>query len=132
MIQVFIKAPIWKSKSVGVNKKIIKDDLMVEILYETEDGGRLYPGTYYMPKHRALQYPIQNVHGINLCIIPIHDFVVLTSDEIDYARYCQMNAIPFRLLNRNEPKPEPKQEEKETVPKSVDETVQARMDWTNN
>lgn len=108
MIQVYIKAPIWNSNSVGVNKKIIKDDLMLEIVYTKENGERLYPQTFFMRKDIALKYPIQEVHGVKLCIIPIHDFVVLTSDEIDYARYCQMNAIPFRLLNRDEPKPEPK------------------------
>lgn len=133
MIQVFIKAPIWKTKSIGVNKKIIKDDLMVEILYKTENEERLYPGIYFMHKHRALQYPIQDVSGVKLCIIPIHDFIVLTNEEIDYARYCHMEGIPFKLLKQRdiaEIKKEEKEEEKKPI--DVPESVRERMDWVNN
>jgi hypothetical protein len=138
MIQVFIKAPIWNSNSVGVNKKIIKDDLLVEIIYKKEDGSRLYPQVFYMPKHRALQYPIQEVQGkVKLHVIPISDFLVLTEDEIDYARYCQMQGIPFRLLESRDSIPEPpkkeeKKEEEKLIEPKVDESVQQRMDWVNN
>lgn len=101
MINIYIKAPIWKTESIGVNKKIIKDDLIIEITYTKTDGERLYPHVYYMRKDVALRYPIQEVSGgVKLHIIPIHDLVVLTNDQIEYAQYCQMERIPFRLQNQ--------------------------------
>lgn len=136
MIQVYIKAPIWKTKSIGVNKRIIKDDLLIEITYQQADGSRLYPQTYYMRKDIALRYPIQQVSdGVKLHIIPIYDLVVLTRDQIDYAQYCQAERIPFRLMT-NEPPAPIKEATLETVetPKKpeVHEAVQQRMDWINN
>ena len=105
MIQVYIKAPIWKSESIGINKKIIKDDLLIEITYTKTDGERLYPHVYYMRKDIAKKYPIQEVsHGVKLHIIPIHDLVVLTKDQIEYAQYCQVERIPFRI-QYNQPTP---------------------------
>jgi hypothetical protein len=128
MINVYIRFPIWDSQSIGVNKKIIRDDLIIEILYMKKDGERLYPHTYFMRKKIALRYPIQEVKGVSLYIIPIHDLVVLTKEQIEYAQYCQMEHIPFSLLDGKEP--ETLQEEI-TVPK-VEKAVQARMDWINN
>ena len=136
MINVYIKAPIWKTKSIGVNKRIIKDDLLIEITYLQADGSRLYPHTYYMRKDIALRYPTQKVAGgMTLHIIPIYDLVVLTRDQIDYAQYCQSERIPFRLMTNEPPQPI-KEAEPATVdvPKTpnVPEAKQQRMEWVNN
>ena len=135
MINIYIKAPIWKTESIGVNKKIIKDDLLIEITYTKADGERLYPHVYYMRKDIALRYPIQEVSGgVKLHIIPIHDLTVLTKDQIDYAQYCQAERIPFRIQYEPKVVPEiPKEEKVEPLKKpEVHESVQQRMDWVNN
>lgn len=130
MINIYIKAPIWKTESIGVNKKIIKDDLLIEITYTKADGERLYPHVYYMRKDIALRYPIQEVSGgVKLHIIPIHDLTVLTKDQIEYAQYCQMEMIPFRI---HVPSPAPVMMEEEELPEiktpKVDKGVQGRME----
>lgn len=137
MIQVYIKAPIWKTKSIGVNKRIIKDDLLIEITYQQADGSRLYPHTYYIRKDIALRYPIQQVSGgVKLHIIPIYDLVVLTRDQIDYAQYCQAERIPFRLMIADPPAPT-KESDIINLPGGakgvkISEAVQQRMNWINN
>ena len=138
MINIYIKAPIWKTESIGVNKKIIKDDLLIEITYTKADGERLYPHVYYMRKDIALRYPIQEVSGgVKLHIIPIHDLTVLTKDQIEYAQYCQAERIPFRI--QYEPKVVPPEPKTETIDLpggakgvKISESVQQRMDWVNN
>lgn len=100
MISVYIKYPIWNTRSIGINKKIITDDLRIEILYEVEENGnkkRLYPYVYYMRKDVALKHPIQEVNGVKLCIIPIGELIALNSEQIEYAQYCHTNGIPFTL-----------------------------------
>lgn len=134
MINIYIKAPIWKTESIGVNKKIIKDDLLVEITYTKADGERLYPHVYYMRKDIALRYPIQEVSGgVKLHIIPIHDLTVLTKDQVEYAQYCQVERIPFRIQLPEPPAPAIVEEKKEEIktPK-VDKGVQERMEWLHN
>lgn len=133
MINIYIKAPIWKTESIGVNKKIIKDDLLIEITYTKTDGERLYPHVYYMRKDVALRYPIQEVSGgVKLHIIPIHDLVVLTKDQIDYAQYCQMERIPFRIQNQIEPAIVETIKQEEIKAPKVDKGVQERMEWVHN
>ncbi len=66
-----IKAPIWKTRSVGINQALIDEDNMIEILYKNVDGERLYPDTYCISKEEALSYPTQVVSGVSLSIIPI-------------------------------------------------------------
>lgn len=100
MIQAYIKFPIWNTQSIGINKKIITDDLRIEILYETEQNGnkaRLYPHVYYIRKDVALKHPTQEVKGIKLCIIPIGELIPMSKEQVEYAQYCQINGIPFVL-----------------------------------
>lgn len=133
MINIYIKAPIWKNESIGVNKKIIKDDLLIEITYTKADGERLYPHVYYMRKDIALRYPIQEVSGgVKLHIIPIHDLTVLTRDQIDYAQYCQAERIPFRIQYPDPPAPVVEEIKEEVKAPKVDKGVQERMEWLHN
>jgi hypothetical protein len=74
MRKVVIHFPIWKTKSIGVAKYKITDDLAIEILHKDNDGSRMYPGEYHISKDKALSYPTQKVRGgVILHIIPIAD-----------------------------------------------------------
>ena len=76
MVQViYIREPIWRTKSVGVAETAIhSDDILVEITYTKKDGTRAFPGKYYMASPKARQYPTMNIGPRLLYIIPISDF----------------------------------------------------------
>ena len=76
MINVTIRTPIWKNKSVGIADRQIVDDILVEITYKNVKGERLYPGKYFMKMDRADHYPTMTVKGTKLRIIPIADFEI--------------------------------------------------------
>mgnify|MGYP007071578525 CR=1 FL=1 len=90
MVNIYIKCPIWKSRSVGINHNMITDDLVIHILYTEKDGKRLYPNSYRISKEDALKYPIQHI-GIDtkLHIIPISDLKIETEDEKAEREYMQ-------------------------------------------
>jgi hypothetical protein len=70
-----IKAPIWKSRSIGIaDYKIRCGDNLVRITYRDKGGNLLYPNTYNISGDRARTYPIQTIReGVDLRIIPIAD-----------------------------------------------------------
>jgi len=78
---VSIVEPIWSSKSVGIALRRLTDDIIVEILYEDAKGVRTYPGRYFMRREKAIAYPIQNVSGVDLVIIPIADFQIASESQ---------------------------------------------------
>ena len=69
-----IKEPIWKDRSVGLNVQGLdtNKEVMVRITY-VEKGTRklLYPGTFVIPVNKIREFPLQNVKGVNLNIVPI-------------------------------------------------------------
>jgi hypothetical protein len=77
MIEVEIRTPIWKSRSVGIAESKIVDDLCIKISYKDKSGNYLYPGQYFIKKKKALSYPVQDLGKIRLRIIPIKDLEVL-------------------------------------------------------
>ena len=75
MKKIKIRYPIWNTRSVGIAKYKITEDIEVEILYKTRTGDRLYPDRYFMYKEMALSYPMKIQKGVGLQIIPIDDFI---------------------------------------------------------
>lgn len=73
---VHIKVPIWSKMSVGIDQEKIKIKfpLFVKIDYKDRYGKELYPDVLSMDGAKALQYPVQEVKGKILRIIPIKDF----------------------------------------------------------
>ena len=99
MIKIYIQSPVWHSRAVGVDNKKIKDDLLIEILYKNASGEREYPGIYYVPKVKALDYPIQKIDGgVKLHLIPIDDLQRLTKEQEEYIEYCKFQGIEFKLI----------------------------------
>lgn len=94
MKHVYIKFPIWKTRSVGVNRSFITEDLAIEILYTDSAGNRLYPHVYRMKKARALQYPTQYINkNVTLHIIPISDLEIENDDERAEREYKKVMGI---------------------------------------
>ena len=72
-----IQTPIWESRSVGLNEERLKDKNTIKIAYRDKDGHDLYPNTYSISKERAMKYPVKNIKGNRLRIIPIKDLEVI-------------------------------------------------------
>ncbi len=69
-----IKAPIWKTRSIGIaDYKLCSGVNEIRIEYRDKSGDRIYPYDYVITGTRARTYPIQNVKGVVLRIIPIAD-----------------------------------------------------------
>lgn len=70
-----IRTPIWKTRSVGINSKLISPDkeLEVKITYRDKNGNLLYPNILKMSGKKALSYESMVVKGVVLRIIPIAD-----------------------------------------------------------
>ena len=91
MRNIFIRYPIWHTKSVGVREDEITDDLAIEIIYLDVTGKRIYPHTYIIEKEKALSYPIQIVkNNARLHIIPIEDLHIENDDERAKREYMQI------------------------------------------
>ena len=73
MTKITINTPIWKEpRSIGIAEdKMTSNYLCVEITYQNKKGQRLYPDKYWLPREHALCYPVQNLKGHRLHIIPI-------------------------------------------------------------
>lgn len=70
-----IKEPIWKDRSVGLNVQGLdaNDQVMVKITYiEKGTGKLLYPGTFVIQIRKIREFPLQNIKGVNLNIVPIN------------------------------------------------------------
>ena len=79
MRKVFIKSPIWKTRSIGIADYHFFRDPEVEfhITYEDKSGKKLYPNTYLVSKEEAIKYPIQRINRtVRLYIIPIKEMRV--------------------------------------------------------
>lgn len=72
-----IQTPIWESRSVGLNETKLKDENTIKIAYRDKDGHELYPDTYSISKEKAMKYPVKNIKGNRLRIIPIKDLEVI-------------------------------------------------------
>lgn len=69
-----IKEPIWKTRSIGLDREKIEKNSTVEITYKDKKGERLYPWIYEIPEVID-HYPTQIVKGHVLYIIPIIDLI---------------------------------------------------------
>lgn len=79
MKRIFIKTPIWHSRSVGVAEhKIALDGATeVEIIYKNKNGVQIYPDVYEITMREAIEYSRQIVQGgVTLRIIPINELRV--------------------------------------------------------
>lgn len=78
MRKIKINTPIWSSRSVGIaDYKLDKDDLEIEIMYRNGQQKRVYPYPFSISCEKAKTYPIQNLRGLKLRIIPIKDLTEL-------------------------------------------------------
>ena len=76
-----IKTPIWKTRSIGIARQRLSDDLLVEIEYKQSNGEKLYPHTYIVRKGSLDNYPIQIVKDNNLVIVPIEDLEIYKGEK---------------------------------------------------
>lgn len=82
MVEIDIKEPIWKNRSVGIAADKIIDDLLVTISYKYKKGpnkgNKAFPGKFLMKRVIAERFPIQTIYrggkAVNLRIIPIGAF----------------------------------------------------------
>lgn len=75
MKTIEIEEPIWKDRSVGLNVQGLDADeqVMVRITYVEKGTGRLlYPGTFNIFVKKIREFPMQNVRGVNLNVVPIN------------------------------------------------------------
>ena len=88
-----INSPIWATRSVGIKRSSIREDIEVEISYSDRHGNKVFPHRYIMEKKRALAYPSKSFGNTpKLQIIPISAFEikepeVLSEDEKDRREY---------------------------------------------
>ena len=66
-----IRTHIWKTKSIGIAEYRLNTDILLDISYKNSKGDKMFPGFFYIDKHEAKTYPIQNVHNTVLRIIQI-------------------------------------------------------------
>jgi len=77
--KLYIKEPIWMSKSIGIAEKRTHADLEIQILYKDYLGNRIYPGKYFITKEKIITYPYQytNTGNNKLYIVPIRDLTII-------------------------------------------------------
>ena len=76
MRKLIIKEPIWGSKSVGVREDLLIDDLEIEIAYKDHQDNRVFPLNYVLKQGKGYKYPVQEIKGRILHIIPIEDLPI--------------------------------------------------------
>ncbi len=75
---VRIRAPIWKTRSVGIAEYALRNDFTdVFIEYRDKNEKLLYPYHYRMKTTRIRTYPTKYTHGVLLYIVPIADLDVI-------------------------------------------------------
>jgi len=72
-----IRTPIWKTKSIGIAEKKLKDELKIKIEYKDKYGNKTFPDTYTMDSEKIKTYPIQWRKGVKLFIVPIEDLDII-------------------------------------------------------
>lgn len=88
ILDVYIKEPIWKTQSVGVNHAYITGDLAIQILYCDESGKRLFPHVYRISREDALSFPTQRINPkVLLHIIPIKFLRIETLEEEEERKF---------------------------------------------
>ena len=79
--EIKIKKPIWHNRSVGLSELYLgRGRLRVLITYTAVGGHAVYPHPYYIDSKRLLDYPVQEVKGNRLRIVPIKDLEIDTKE----------------------------------------------------
>ena len=74
MNKITIREPIWETLSVGIDPLKMAEGLNeVRISYKKRDGKFLYPIPFYIEKRLLICYPVMEIKGRKLHIIPIKD-----------------------------------------------------------
>ena len=69
-----IRSPIWKDRSVGLDRDKLEIENVVYIDYKNKQGEFVFPFRYKIDGAKARTYPTRNIgRGVNLAIIPIAD-----------------------------------------------------------
>jgi len=77
MIQLNIREPIWKTRSIGIRDSLkFQGEIAIKIAYKDKAGNKVYPGTYLIKGDKLRDYPIQKVRGLSLRIVPIRELEV--------------------------------------------------------
>jgi hypothetical protein len=79
-IQIEIKVPIWKNRSVGISliSSSPSDDVEIEIAYKNKDGVQLYPHVYGLKASEIQAYGVKYVRkGVPLYEVPINDLRII-------------------------------------------------------
>ena len=75
--KLYIKEPIWMSKSIGIAAKRAFADLEIEIMYKDTFGNRVYPATYKITKEKIIKYPYRYIENNRIYIVPIKDLTII-------------------------------------------------------
>lgn len=82
MRKIEIRSPVWKDMSVGINERLVDEDMLVEITYTKTDGSRMFPKPFRCSKTLALSGPRQVVRsGVTLCKVKIADMEEVLDDS---------------------------------------------------
>ena len=72
-----IREPIWDNGhlKIGVGEYWFanRDILPIRITWKNSNGVRHFPNKYYITKEKAFSYPVMEIKGIKLRIIPVLD-----------------------------------------------------------
>jgi hypothetical protein len=81
MEKILIGEPLWTYKgkhgspSVGIHqKKLVGEQIAVEVLFKKENGQRLYDGTFFMDCNKAIGFPLHEFRFGKLVVIPLDEF----------------------------------------------------------
>lgn len=77
-----VHTPIWNTMSIGIDGNRLTDDLLIEIDYKLANGNRMYNDIFIVKKDSWRKYPIQQIRGHNLVIIPIRELKVYEKREV--------------------------------------------------
>jgi hypothetical protein len=82
MKTLVILEPIWRNRSVGINEKyLVEKNILIDIIYKTKSGERVYPYTYIISAEKMKLYPTQFMKGNKLFIVPIAELEIYDSKQ---------------------------------------------------
>lgn len=101
MIKIIIHEPIWSTRSVGVARRKIVDDLEIIIDYLAKDEDLLFPDPFYITKDEALKFPTQMVKGVLLHIIPIDSLYQSMKSAINFQKSDKITEKVIRKIDES-------------------------------
>jgi hypothetical protein len=106
-IQIQIRVPIWKTRSVGISliNSSPEDDVEIEISYKNKDGNVLYPHVYGLKAKEIYAYGVKYVkQGVPLYEVPIADLKVIQRRSRPTGAEEPTHEVNKQLINNNNQK----------------------------